>query len=155
MFELKATHIGDPALRVDNATAADPVQLQELALDRMNHGVCIFSYTKKDGSVKQTVGTLHPALLNDAKETAKLRQVRNLAESITSAYRLDESDSESDGSSFFSSIQPHIEALDKLISPTVGRKAPTPNPDWQNYFDLIAMDWRKYRKDDLLSVLEL
>ncbi len=41
-------------------------------LDRLRTGECVLHYSKKDGSVKETTGTLNQEMIDEAVETAPL-----------------------------------------------------------------------------------
>lgn len=130
--------------------STNAVELEERVLNALQ-SLAVFSYRKADGTERVAIGTVNPALIPDTKTLKRLEAIKNMAESLVSG--IDTQNIDLDEMPVYIN-HGTFTGLKELLNPkeTKPRKASTTSVP---YFDLTSGEWRSYKPETLLSLLEL
>jgi hypothetical protein len=108
-------------------------------IEALKSGLCVIKYTKKDGTVKVTFGTLSSKLLRPKWMDTMINEdaVADIEEAVRNTAK--------------------PESAAAMLRYYIGDEAPEkkePHPTMINYYDLVAMNWRKFDSESDQLVVE-
>jgi len=129
---------------MDNSTPTPNIKGQ------LGLGIVLFTYTKKDSSVRHAVGTTHPDLVGMTYKAheKKLDKVREQVAILNGLCQEDILEVEEVRQVNDNLIKQFFQPENRGTS----SNEPKPVEEYINYYDFMSGEWRKFKEDNLLSV---
>lgn len=117
--------------------------MANIVLEKMKNGVAHFFYRKKDGSIRETFGTIPKYNSQDVDKL--LEKAREARSDVANFIR----EGEDDGAALYDAASGLLEGLKPFGIKAHREKKPTENV---TYYDIEAQGWRVYHPDTIVNI---